>query len=280
MPSCSVQRKAILRVSPGSSSVMIGPCRVVTTSNVTSGLPLTWIVSCRCCASTHPAGVLYWPCALNSSMKSSSTVGPTLVNPQPMRWLWPTITNGTPGSVTPATSKSRFPLSSYLCASYLRRVRLQMRLKPQGSASGGRGAYRSTAAACPKPYAARKPPSCSTPAGTSRIHPPGRYGEGHGFSRAAESLKKRWGAENESLEGSAGQANDGAGAPHERRSAPPSGSTSSSSSSSSSPLWIAGSSSIRRVSVGGRSRQEEFTYRSAVNSGPSLARIFSRQRRP
>src|SRR5208283_3039664 len=32
-------------------------------------------------------------------------VGPTLVNPQPMRWLWPTITNGTPGSVTPATSK-------------------------------------------------------------------------------------------------------------------------------------------------------------------------------
>src|SRR5208283_903471 len=108
-PSCSVQRKAILRVSPGSNSLIIGPCRVVTTSSVTSGLPLTWIVSCRCCGSTHPAGVLYCPCALNSSMKSSSTVGPTLVNPQPMRWLWPTMTKGTPGRVTPATSKLKLP---------------------------------------------------------------------------------------------------------------------------------------------------------------------------
>src|ERR1019366_9573341 len=38
-------------------------------------------------------------------MKSSSPGGPTLVNPQPIRWLWPTITKGIPGSVTPATSK-------------------------------------------------------------------------------------------------------------------------------------------------------------------------------
>src|ERR1039457_4181298 len=64
------------------------------------------MISCRCCGSTQPLGVLYCPCALNSSTKSSSTVGPTFVNPQPMRWLWPTTTKGTPGSVTPATSKS------------------------------------------------------------------------------------------------------------------------------------------------------------------------------
>src|SRR5208282_977254 len=89
-------------------------------SSVTSGLPLTWIVSCRCCGSTHPAGVLYCPCALNSSMKSSSTVGPTLVNPQPMRRLWPTITNGTPGSVTPATSKSPLFVVACKCAAYQR----------------------------------------------------------------------------------------------------------------------------------------------------------------
>ena len=32
-----------------------------------------------------------------------------------MRWLWPTMTNGTPGSVTPATSK--LPLVVFRCAS-------------------------------------------------------------------------------------------------------------------------------------------------------------------
>src|SRR5713226_956878 len=36
------------------------------------------------------------------------------------------------------------------------------------------------------------------------------------------------------------------------------------------------SSNLGRGTVGGRSRQEEFTYKSAVSSGPSLARIFSR----
>src|SRR6185437_8358533 len=39
-------------------------------------------------------------------MYASSTVGPMLVKPQAIRRLWPTITNGCPGRLTPATSKS------------------------------------------------------------------------------------------------------------------------------------------------------------------------------
>src|ERR1039457_6247686 len=71
-------------------------------------------------------------------MKSSSTVGPTLVNPQPMRWLWPTITNGTPGSVTPATSKSPDFVFVFRCASnhrfgiwWLRCISLESRGLPE-----------------------------------------------------------------------------------------------------------------------------------------------------
>ena len=38
------------------------------------------------------------------------------MNPQPMRWLWPTMTNGIPGSVTPATSKFAAVIALFVAA--------------------------------------------------------------------------------------------------------------------------------------------------------------------
>src|SRR5271157_52832 len=64
------------------------------------------MISLRRSGATQPRGVRYSPLSLNFSMYTSSTFGPKLVNPQAMERLCPTMTNGTPGSVTPATSKS------------------------------------------------------------------------------------------------------------------------------------------------------------------------------
>ena len=119
-PSYSVHRNATCRVSPGKVSVIIGPCRVIFTSTVTSGWPLMWMSSVRCSGCCQPCGVWYAPCPLKFSMKASVTVGPTLVNPQAIRWLWPTITYGIPGSVTPATSRLHDGLTHFRCASYHR----------------------------------------------------------------------------------------------------------------------------------------------------------------
>src|SRR5208282_2331594 len=302
MPSCNVQRKAILRVSPGSNSVMIGPCRVVTTSSVTSGFPLTWIVSCRCRASSHPAGVLYCPCALNSSMKLSSTVGPTLVNPQPMRWLWPTITNGTPGSVTPATSKlllfivvpavvvpavvfrcaanHRFGIWWSRCISFDSRGFPETVCCPETTQLFDPGRRESSEYPTPEEYPA--PEKYPAPEGRPSLAQ--RFSAGKSGTNdsspggTTEFARTRMSSLATCLPGCKVFVKpDPEDSPEISRPVPPSGSTSSSSSSSSlSLLCAAGSPSIRRTSTGGRSRQEEFTYRSAVSSGPSFARIFSR----
>ncbi len=179
-----------------------------------------------------------------------------------MRWLWPTITNGIPGSVTPATSK--LPVVVFRCASnhrfgiwWLRCISFESSGFPETVC-----APETTQLFDPGRKASASSKSASGATGVSPVLP----GEDAWLSTSTLETRVERKSDERRSEAS----------PEISRLFPPSGSTSSSSSSSSSLLLAAGSPSIRRTSVGVRSRQDEFTYRSAVNSGPSFARIFSR----
>ncbi len=100
----------------GSAPLMTGPWRVVRTSIVTSGWPLTLIVSRRVSKSAQPFGVRY--CfALSGLMRSiykSCTSGAVFVKPQAILSLRPRTTLGMPGSVAPIT----FRPGADRCAKY------------------------------------------------------------------------------------------------------------------------------------------------------------------
>ena len=85
-----------------------GPCRVTTTSSSTSDEPLTWMISRSLRVGSNPRSVLNRSPAgeSNSSITRSWQSAKELVNPQATRLLWPMITNGMPGMVTPVDSKS------------------------------------------------------------------------------------------------------------------------------------------------------------------------------
>ena len=80
-----------------------GPWRVTTTSSRTSDESLTWMISRSRRVGSKPRSVRNRSAAgeSNSSMTRSWQSAKELVNPQATRVLWPMITNGIPGMVTP-----------------------------------------------------------------------------------------------------------------------------------------------------------------------------------
>src|SRR5207302_7629811 len=84
------------------------PCRVTTTSSISSDASFTRITSRMSRVASYPRSVRYLSAAgeSNSSMTRSWQSANELVNPQATRRLCPMITKGMPAMVTPEVSKS------------------------------------------------------------------------------------------------------------------------------------------------------------------------------